>query len=624
MRRLPGALLAIPLFAAGVFWLGFDGGTYSLESRSVLAICIWWALAAIVLVARPVLSRAAAAVSAVLAGLAALTLASIVWSASAERAFNEFNRVMLYLGLFVLFAVIAPRLGRRWLLDGVALGASAIATVALASRFAPDLVEEGEIESALAAARLSYPVDYWNGLAVLVAFGVPLLLAAATRPRPALLRGLALVPLPAIGSVIYLASSRGGVATAVLGALTFLALTARRWAAASALLVAGAGTALALISLRSREVLVEGPLDSAAAAAAGEDVALVIAATCFGTGALYALGCAVRIPTPQLRRGLRVALALTLAMGATAGVVALDPVERARDFRRFPAGTDSSIEGHLLSTSGNVRWQLWETAAEQGAAHSLLGDGAGSFEAWWAEHRPVASVAIDAHSLYLESFGELGPVGLGLLLAFVLLVLALGGLRLRSSLGDERITLAAALASFAAYAFEAAFDWMWELTAVSVVGVLAAAVVAATPGRTTRAEDPRAVLAARALAIAAAVVVIACQVVPLAARTAVEESQAAVRRGNVGAALEHAQRARAVQPWAATPYVQLALVQEAGGNAPAAAATVQRALDRDPSDWRLWLLATRIQTKAGSIAAARRSLARARKLNPLSPLFARA
>ena len=74
--------------------------------------------------------------------------------------------------------------------------------------------------------------------------------------------------------------------------------------------------------------------------------------------------------------------------------------------------------------------------------------------------------------------------------------------------------------------------------------------------------------------------------------------------------------------WAASPYLQLALVREAIGDLPGALVAIRQATDRDPLDWRLWLARARIETNSGDIAAARESLARAQALNPRSPLFA--
>ncbi len=87
-------------------------------------------------------------------------------------------------------------------------------------------------------------------------------------------------------------------------------------------------------------------------------------------------------------------------------------------------------------------------------------------------------------------------------------------------------------------------------------------------------------------------------------------------------AYEEATGARQLQPWAASPYLQIALVQETAGNFPAGIEAVDAAIKRDPENWRLWLVRARIQTKAGQIAEARRSLSRAAELNPRSPLFA--
>ena len=81
--------------------------------------------------------------------------------------------------------------------------------------------------------RLSFPLGYWNGLGVFVALGIPLLLRAALVGRDARVRAIALAPIPVLAAVIYLTSSRGGVGTALLGAVVFLALTERRWRAAA-------------------------------------------------------------------------------------------------------------------------------------------------------------------------------------------------------------------------------------------------------------------------------------------------------------------------------------------------------------------------------------------------------
>ena len=69
-------------------------------------------------------------------------------------------------------------------------------------------------------------------------------------------------------------------------------------------------------------------------------------------------------------------------------------------------------------------------------------------------------------------------------------------------------------------------------------------------------------------------------------------------------------RAAAEEPWAASPHLQLALVDEQQEALPAALVSVRSALDRDPGDWRSWLVAARLEAESGHVAAARRALAR--------------
>jgi len=63
-------------------------------------------------------------------------------------------------------------------------------------------------------------------------------------------------------------------------------------------------------------------------------------------------------------------------------------------------------------------------------------------------------------------------------------------------------------------------------------------------------------------------------------------------------------------------------VREQLGDLPAARASILEAIGNDRTDWRLWLVRARLETKAGAFRPARQSLRRAAALNPRSPLFA--
>jgi O-antigen ligase len=421
--------------------------------------------------------------------------------------------------------------------------------------------------------------------------------------------------------------------------LVFIALTSRRVAALVATLIASAGAVAAIEVLLARDDLVNGPLSTPGVADQGHSAALLVALLGAGCGGLYWAWC--RFADWEWRA--RVPLAAKVAAAAAAlavialGIAVFDPGQKFDDFKK-PPGQTSFTEGdftrsHLLSSTSTGRWQLWSAAADEWQSKPLLGRGAGSYQAWWGEHASLSLFVRDAHSLWLEMLGELGVVG------FLLLVMAVGAgfvaalARLRRA-GPARPLIAGLAAVRAAFCAAAAIDWMWELTVVGLVAVVALGMLvghATSPSEPQpepeRVADrpargrlrPRAV---RAVAVLVALAAILCIAVPMLAQQRLEESQAASQRGDVAQAVDAAQGAHSLQPWAASPYLQLALVEEQAGDLRQANRYVKDALERDSSDWSIWLVAARIQTKAGLIRQGRRSLRRAEALNRKSELFA--
>ena len=616
-----------------VFAIAYDNGGYSLSSRGFWAIATWWCLILGIGLGwwpgRP-LPRPAIAVGVGLSVFAAVTLLSGLWGSSAERAFNEFNRTTFYIGAFCVVVLASSRatLG-RWC-DGLGLGISAVVGVSLLSRFAPDLVSDRGLAEALpsAAARLSFPLGYWNGLAILAALAIPFLLRAASARRPSGMRALAVAPLPGIAAVIYLASSRGGVATAAIGALVFVAGGRNRWWSAAALAVGVAGGAAVVATLSNLEDFVNNPASSLGREQSTGALVAVIstcAAAGIGYAALILLLRGRRMPDVGRRT-----LVMTCLVVFAALVVLSDPVSRFRAFKSPPAeatvATDDFVQSHLLSANGSGRWQFWETAVDSFESEPWIGRGAGSYEAWWAQHGSLAQFVRDAHSLYLEALAELGLAGFLPLVAVFCIGIATGFVRLTSLPDDAAHDLAAPVAALVAFVAAAAIDWVWELAAVAIVGIASLALATGTSSpRTdvTRSRSPRSRLATRVVALVVACLVIGAQGIPYLTDLHVRRSQDAAVRGDVATALDAAESARTVQPWAASPWLQLALVREESGDLEGGRAAIAEATDRDPDDWRLWLITARLQTRLGEIAEARRSFAHARRLNPRSPLFVR-
>src|SRR5664280_2835586 len=94
-----------------------------------------------------------------------------------------------------------------------------------------------------------------------------------------------------------------------------------------------------------------------------------------------------------------------------------------------------------------------------------------------------------------------------------------------------------------------------------------------------------------------------------------------MKSGNMNGAIRAALDARNLQPWASSPYLQLAVVSEQEQRLQEAHSWVKKAIERDSSNWGAWYLAARIETELGDARQAEKSLQRAFSLNRRSPLF---
>jgi hypothetical protein len=622
-----------------VFLLAYDRGGFALSSRATTAIAAWWALLlglGLGVWPRTRVPRAAWIVFGLLAGFALWTFASMWWAESAENAFVEFNRVTMYLAIFLVAVFAGTRANlRRWV-EGLAAGIAAIAFVAFVSRCFPSSFSLQGFPTFLpgVVTRLSFPIGYWNGLGAFVGLAYPLWLALALRAMRWWTRVLALLPFPMFAAVIYLTSSRGAVLAAGVGTLVFLGTTARRWTAVGAILAAAAGSVGAISVLLPRDELVDGPFRAHQAAVEGHEAFLLIFAISLGAGALYSVGHRLLggvSPSPAFGR----LLIAVILIGLIATAFVSHPGQRFDTFKELPGaaptGEAGFVRSHLLSGSGNGRWQFWTAALHEWESAPIVGRGAGSYQAWWAEHASFSYFIRNAHSLYLEVLGELGVIG------FLLLCggFAYGGVvAARNTLcrnGDERVLAASLFGVLVAFYVAAGIEWIWQLTAVSAIGLAALGLLTGPAGssgelRPVRENMKRLPVRVPRFAVGAAVlvlgwVVMCAQAIPWLSDVQIKASAAAVDRNDGTSALRHALNAKNLQPWAASPYLQLALVQEQRMDLASARIWIEDAIDRNPIDWRLWLVAARLDTKAGDITAARRSLLHAEALNPRSPLF---
>jgi hypothetical protein len=239
-------------------------------------------------------------------------------------------------------------------------------------------------------------------------------------------------------------------------------------------------------------------------------------------------------------------------------------------------------------SSGHERTHYWRVAVGEVRAHPALGTGAGTFDNWWVRDRDTAVQTHEAHSLYVETLAELGPLGLALLLVVLAVPIAVA----------RRPEHAAVVA---AYAAGAAVDFHWELAGVTLPMIVAAA-AAVSAGRRRDAVPLR-------VLVPACVALVVVALLAYAGNASLSAAQDAARRGDVAAAQSHARAALRWQPYSPMPWVVLG--DTATG--PARVGAYRRAVELDPKDWSLW------QRLAGAAHGKLRRLARAKaaQLNPL-------
>jgi hypothetical protein len=635
-RVEPRAAAAFGLALLLPAYLAFAGGGYDDVLRDEVGVAVWWivllgALVGVLPAGR--FDRRTWAGLAALGAFVAWSGLAVTWSQSSERSVNELARLSMYAGVLILaLATITPA-GRRAALAGLVSGIGLVAVLALLSRLHPAWFPANVTAAYLPAARsrLAYPLNYWNGLAALLALGVPATLALADSARRLPGRALAAGSLPATAGALLLTGSRGGAIALAAGLLAYLALAPRRLPALATLVNAGLGAAVVVASIAQRPELDHG-LTTALARRQGTQLIVIALLACAGVALAQAgIGLAARHAAPGRppavsRRHALQMTGLVLAAGVALFVALHGPAAVDRQWQAFKnpqlalsaAGQDSFQR--FSAVSGNGRYQFWQASLDAAATHPWRGIGPGTFEFWWAAHGPFYTYLRNAHSLFFETLAEVGAVGLALLVVALTVILGRGLARATRADPERRLVLAAAVGGCVSFCVSAAVDWVWQLPAVVAAFLVLAAIALGPAGARRAAGAPargqRLVLAGIAVPALVAIGI------PLLGASDLRQSQAQAAAGRLAPALARAGAAASVEPFAAGPPLQRALVLELEGRLPTAAAAAAAATAAAPTDWRNWLVRSRIEAERGAPAAALAAYRRARALDPRSPVLA--
>ncbi len=289
-------------------------------------------------------------------------------------------------------------------------------------------------------------------------------------------------------------------------------------------------------------------------------------------------------------------------------------------------------EERITDLGSGGRDEFWRVAVDAFAEEPIGGHGAGTYQFSWNQLREIPTISTQAHSLYLQAFAELGLIG-------GLLVLALVGFDARGPVSAPGAPPAAPSKSSTRCCWRSPWrsrsasrstgsgrspgsgsSSSWS-AACSSPPAARSSWRAAARAPTDRASERRFGLAVAGLALAW--ITALALVGPLLVDREINASRAAAADGEFEVAVDHANTARSIEPWAASPYLATrAAGAGAGRLRTAAIERIGEAIDREDHNWILYYLRARLEHEAGEDAAAQADLAEAKRLNPLEACLA--
>jgi hypothetical protein len=627
-RPATTAIAALPIATFGLVltWWGWKSGGYFevtfLPGTMVLLLMV----AALLLFApSPAVLRGGALVSLLaLTGLAAWTLISGIWSPVPAIAFSDGQRVIAYVGAFVLGVWGCSLLGRRVLLSLTPIAAAG-AIVGLVTLIAlwtgSNSLDFFELD-----ATLRYPIGYRNAEAAFFLMAVlPAVVLAASGELDWRLRGLLLGSATLMIELAVLAQSRASVFAAVIGVAVLIAVHPDRLRVMGWLALALVPAALALpwlLDVFQRDAGNTAaeipPLHHACVAIALTSLASVAIGLC-----LTRFGRGLELPA-RGRTAIGGLLFGVLGLILVAGVIALVRADGG------PGGFVSRHVDELTAGSPNLessssrfgldvrteRGDYWRVAFDDFDRHPLDGTGAGGFRSSYLQHRHNPGVSPeDPHGVETLMLGELGLPGTLLFLTF-LVGSVVAAVRARR-LGPSAAALAAgALALSAYWLAQASVDWFWSYAAITLpVPYALGSALAPALRRDGDGESPR-TATRTALAIAAFAVAIA--IVPFFLSARYTNQGIRLGQSNAQGAYEDLDRAADLNPWTARPRAAESVIALEVGDDARALSSIDDAIDRSPRDWLLFMQKAKVLIRTDP-AGSRQALEQARRLNPRGP-----
>ena len=546
---------------------------------------------------------------------------TMAWSIAPDRSWGYLNRGLVYVAfcLLGLVAAAAVRAPARTVAGGFSVLLFGVVGWALLGKVFPSLFEDGA-----RVARLRNPIGYWNALALVCAFALPLALWLATRRegrRSIRVGGALLLYLATIA--LALTYSRAGVVVAVVGVLLWLVLVPARLESFGALLVAVVPAAAVAGWASTRPGLVDDGQSYAARSSDGGWFALItiLVGLVVVVLALWADSLDRGVDDPARRRLWSRRLGAGIGAAAVAGVLAVSvasggPGAWLREFRGGSEVAQSS--GRLSTFSSNNRWAWWKEAWRVFEADPAGGKGAASFEIARLRYRKSSVVTTEPHSIALQAMSEVGIAGFLLGAAAALAALGACFAAVRRLRGGERAAAAALSITLPVYLLHALADIDWDFVAVSAPVFFTVGLLIALGGRPQVVRvRPRPLVAVGLTACLLGCVY--SLAAPWVASNRVDDAYSALFADDARVAAGAARDARQLNPFSPQPLWALASAYASVPNRSAAVREYARATRLQPENPATWFSLGVYELCFGDVFAAYRALNNAYTLDPYGP-----
>jgi O-Antigen ligase len=579
MSRADVGAAGLPAAAAGLLFFALFFGHGTSGSR------LFWIGVAALLVAtvaviwRPLrLNGTAIALLVALGGLVLWQAATIAWSIEPSASWDYANRGLVYFA----FACVGVLLGTvRCSRIAAGLGAltTGVLVVALAAKVFPAIYHDyGRL------ARLRWPLEYWNELALVAAVTVPLgLWLAGRRERPVRARVAGALHVYVALVAVVLTFSRFGIALAVLAALVWVWLDRGRLDSFAALVaVVPPAAVVAGIALTLPGIADDGTSHSTRVRdGAIFGVLLVVGALVAAVAARAALAREPNVP--QRRRAALVSGGGLIAL-CVVGLIVLvvragGPVSFVRvRWHEFSATQSVQTVGRIGSTSSGNRWAWWQQSWDAFTRHPGGGTGAGSFAltSTIAAHNSLQTT-IEPHNTPLQFLTETGIVGF-LLYAGVIAAVVVGVVRGPRDRATQALALAAAIGWL-----HSVVDIDWSFVATQAPLFVVAGVLVSRPA----APAQRSVLAVAGAGVAVLAALYSL-FAPWYSNRRFNDGLDAAGRDDVVAAQSALSDSHKLNPLAIEPMQFLAAVDEPLGNVRGAESLYVLATKREPLNPDTW------------------------------------